>query len=88
MKKPKENKVVEPAENKDGVSSVVWIRINHNRAIAGLGVAGDEVQVSQLVANNFVAQGLATIIDPAPSVLQTSPPNGEEQERHLGEKDL
>jgi len=62
--KPKVNKVLEPAENKsDGVVSSVWIRINHNRAIAGLGVAGDEVQVSQLVAMNFVAQGLATIIE-------------------------
>jgi len=61
--RPKKNKIYVPAENKEDVSSRVWIRINPNRAIAGLGVAGDEVQVSQLVANNFVAQGLATIIN-------------------------
>jgi hypothetical protein len=62
MQLPGENKVVRPAENK-GVVSQVWIRINENRVIAGLGKAGDEIQVSQLVANNFVAQGLATIIE-------------------------
>jgi hypothetical protein len=61
MKKPKANKVYEPAENKDE-APMVWIKINQGRVIAGLGVAGDEVQVSQLVANNFVAQGLAAII--------------------------
>ena len=64
--KPKNNKVFEPDSNKADVLpevKMVWIRINHNRAIAGIGVAGDEVQVSQLVANNFVAQGLATIIE-------------------------
>jgi hypothetical protein len=63
--KPKNNKVLEPDSNKADVLpevKMVWIRINHNRAIAGIGVAGDEVEVSQLVANNFVAQGLATII--------------------------
>jgi hypothetical protein len=63
MQTPKENKAIQPAQNKDGVASVVWIKINENRMIAGLGVAGDEVQVSQLVAQNFVAQGLATIIN-------------------------
>ena len=63
MEKPKQNKAYEPAENKEDVVSAVWIRINPNRVIAGLGVAGDEVQVSQLVAMNFVAQGLATIIN-------------------------
>ncbi len=64
--KPKNNKVFEPDSNKADVLpevKMVWIKINHNRAIAGIGVAGDEVQVSQLVANNFVAQGLATIIE-------------------------
>lgn len=62
--KPRKNKILVPAENKsEGVTSSVWIRINHNRVIAGLGVAGEEVQVSQLVAMNFVAQGLATIIN-------------------------
>ena len=64
--KPKNNKVFEPDFNKADVLpevKMVWIKINHNRAIAGIGVAGDEVQVSQLVANNFVAQGLATIIE-------------------------
>ena len=62
MEKPKENKAVQPADNK-GVVSQVWIKINENRVIAGLGKVGDEFQVSQLVANNFVAQGLATIIE-------------------------
>lgn len=57
-----QNKAVQPAENK-GVASMVWIRINENRAIMGLGKAGDEVQVSELVAKNFVAQGLAAIIN-------------------------
>jgi hypothetical protein len=63
--KPKNNKVLEPDSNKADVLpevKMVRIKINHNRAIAGIGVAGDEVEVSQLVANNFVAQGLATII--------------------------
>jgi len=63
MQPPKQNKVYEPAENKEGVISSVWIRIKPNRVIAGLGAAGDEIQVSQLVAMNFVAQGLATIIE-------------------------
>jgi hypothetical protein len=63
MEAPKKNKVFEPAENKEGVVSSIWIRIKPNRVIAGLGAAGDEIQVSQLVAMNFVAQGLATIID-------------------------
>jgi len=62
MKKPNENKVYEPAENKDE-APMVWIRINENCMIAGLGGAGDEAYVSQLVAMNFVAQGLATIIN-------------------------
>lgn len=64
--KPKNNKVLVPDSNKaDGLPEVkmVRIRINHNRAIAGLGKAGEEFEVSQLVANNFVAQGLATIIE-------------------------
>lgn len=63
MQTPSENKVLYPSQNKGGVTSAVWIRINPGRAIAGLGVAGDAVQVSQLVAMNFVAQGLATIIN-------------------------
>jgi hypothetical protein len=62
MDKPKKNKVYEPTENKDK-TPMVWIKINQCRVIAGLGAAGDEVQVSQLVAMNFVAQGLATIIN-------------------------
>lgn len=69
--KPKNNKVYAPDSNKADeempvvapVEKMVWIRINHNRAIAGLGKAGEEFEVSQLVANNFVAQGLATIIE-------------------------
>lgn len=64
--KPKSNKVFEPDSNKADVLpevKMVRIRINHNRAIAGLGKAGEEFEVSQLVANNFVAQGLATIIE-------------------------
>ena len=56
------NKVLKPSENK-GVVSAVWIRINPDGFIAGVGKAGDEVQVSPLVAINFVAQGLATIIE-------------------------
>ena len=71
MEKDKKNKMVKPVEDKADENiifirppeTMVWIRINHNRAIAGIGVAGDEVEVSQLVANNFVAQGLATIIE-------------------------
>ena len=65
MEIPKKNKMLKPIKDKADSNSetMVWIRINHNRAIAGIGVAGDEVEVSQLVANNFVAQGLATIIE-------------------------
>ena len=64
--RPKLNKGYVPGFNKADVLpevKMVWIRINHNRAIAGLGKAGEEFEVSQLVANNFVAQGLATIIE-------------------------
>ena len=64
--RPKLNKGYVPGFNKADVLSevkMVWIKINHNRAIAGLGKAGEEFEVSQLVANNFVAQGLATIIE-------------------------
>ena len=64
--KPKNNKVFEPDFNKADVLpevKMVWIKTNHNRGIAGLGKAGEEFEVSQLVANNFVAQGLATIIE-------------------------
>ena len=63
---PKLNKGYVPEFNKAEVLlevKMVWIRINHNRAIAGMGKAGEEFEVSQLVANNFVAQGLATIIE-------------------------
>ena len=71
MEKDKKNKMVKPVEDKADENifstanseTMVWIRINHNRAIAGLGKAGEEFEVSQLVANNFVAQGLATIIE-------------------------
>ena len=66
MEKEKENKGYKPFLNKAEVLpevKMVWIRINHNRAIAGMGKAGEEFEVSQLVANNFVAQGLATIIE-------------------------
>ena len=64
--RPKLNKGYVPEFNKAEVLpevKMVWIRINHNRAIAGMGKAGEEFEVSQLVANNFVAQGLATIIE-------------------------
>lgn len=57
MEEPKVNKSWAPSKNK-----TVKIKINANRAISGLGKAGDVVEVSELVADNFVAQGLATII--------------------------
>jgi hypothetical protein len=71
MEIPKKNKMVKPVKDKADENiifirppeTMVWIRINHNRAIAGLGKAGEEFKVSQLVAKNFVAQGLATIIE-------------------------
>ena len=64
MEDKKEDKGFRPILNKaDVLPKMVWIRINHNRAIAGMGKAGEEFEVSQLVANNFVAQGLATIIE-------------------------
>lgn len=58
MQDPKTNKAVTPQSNK-----MVNIRINPNRVIAGLGKADEEFEVSELVAKNFVAQGLATIIE-------------------------
>ena len=65
-----ENKKKEPKENKlrrpPLIEKMVKIKINAKRAIAGVGNAGDVVEVSELVAMNFVAQGLATIIDPPP----------------------
>jgi hypothetical protein len=66
MEKEKHNKSITPSEDKaeeEPRETMVRIRINHNRAIAGIGTAGDEIEVSQLVAMNFVAQGLATIIE-------------------------
>ena len=63
MEDTKNNKSKKPPGNKANNEKLVRIKINHNRAIAGLGKAGEEYEVSELVANNFVAQGLATIIE-------------------------
>ena len=57
MEKEKEDKAVKPASDK-----LVKIQINDGRVIMGLGQAGEVFEVSVLVANNFVAQGLATIL--------------------------
>jgi len=61
MQGDKKNKKYEPSENKQ--EKMVRIRIKPNRAIAGIGQAGDVVEVSALVAKNFVGQGLAEIIE-------------------------
>lgn len=64
MDKDKSNKKYQPSNNKaDDEEKMVMIKINPNRAIAGIGGADDVVEVSLLVANNFVAQGLATIVE-------------------------
>ena len=61
MEDPKANKAMQsPPSNK---AAMVKIKINPNRAIAGIGKAGEVIEVSELVAKNFVAQGLATIIE-------------------------
>jgi hypothetical protein len=57
-----ENKSMTPSANKMPWEGDGEARIEITRAIAGLGKAGDVVTVSQRVANNFVAQGMATII--------------------------
>lgn len=61
MQDEKDNKKYKPSENKE--EKMVKIKIKPNRAIAGLGKAGDVVEVSALVAQNFVGQGLAEIVE-------------------------
>lgn len=65
MEDAKKNKSVKPKLNKTpwNTGGLVKIKINANRAIAGLGKAGDVVEVSELVAKNFVSQGFATIVE-------------------------
>lgn len=63
-KRAPRNKARWPSENKSE-EKMVKIKINPNRAIAGIGKAGDVVEVGELVAKNFVGQGLATIISSA-----------------------
>lgn len=59
MEEPKNNKAVQPpSENK-----MVKIKINADRAIPSVGAAGEVVEVSELVAMNFVAQKFATIVE-------------------------
>lgn len=58
MEKEKNNKSMTPSSNK-----MVTIKINKDRAIAGIGKAGDVVEVSELVAMNFIGQGLASIVE-------------------------
>ncbi len=58
MEKDKRNKKIEPPSNK-----MVKIQVNPDKTIPGVGKAGDIVNVSELVARNFVSQGLATILE-------------------------
>lgn len=53
----KTNKAFTPSSNK-----MVSVKINHKRAVAGLGKAGDVVKVSEHEAERLVAKGLATIV--------------------------
>jgi len=61
MEKEKQNKKREPSNNK--AETMVKIRINPDRPIPGVGEAGAVVEVSKLVADNFVGQRLARIIE-------------------------
>ena len=59
MQKQKSNKAIQPSL----LEKTVKIQINEGKMVLGLGVAGDICEVGELVAQNFVAQGLATILE-------------------------
>lgn len=54
-----ENKVARPQY----YERLVKIKITHANGIAGCGNCGDVVEVSELVARNFIGQGLAALAE-------------------------
>lgn len=78
-----ENKRMTDKPNKTGMTR---IRINHNRAIAGLGKAGEEFDVSELVANNFVAQGLAVIVNAPLTQAEDASVDLADENNHIDEE--
>jgi hypothetical protein len=62
-----QNKVMQPMPNK---AVTVKIKIKENRAITGVGKAGDVIEVSELAAKNFVSLGFAEYVNPHPTLPQ------------------
>lgn len=59
MQDPKENKGMQPpASNK-----LVKVKIRQNRAIEGVGKAGDEVQMTEQVAKQYEREGYVIVLE-------------------------
>lgn len=58
MEEPKENKAITPSFNK----KMVKVKINQNRAIKGVGKAGDEVEMTEQDAEKYEQSGYVTIL--------------------------
>ncbi len=57
--KPEENKAVQPSANK----KLVKVKICQNRAIEGVGTAGDEVQMTEQAAKQYELEGYVIILE-------------------------
>lgn len=58
MEEPKENKAITPSFNK----KMVKVKINQNRAITGVGKAGDEIEMTEQDAEKYEQSGYVTIL--------------------------
>lgn len=63
MEEPKENKALPPSPSK-GQSKKVKVKIRQNRAITGVGKAGDVVEMDEAQARMFEHEGFVTILKP------------------------
>lgn len=59
MEEPKQNKAVTPPSNK---TMMVKVKINQNRAIKGVGKAGDVVEMAEAIAKQYEKDGFVTIL--------------------------
>lgn len=59
MEEPKQNKAVTPPSNK---TMMVKVKINQNRAIKGVGKAGDVVEMTEALAKQYEKDGFVTIL--------------------------
>lgn len=58
MEEPKKNKAITPSFNK----KMVKVKINQNRAITGVGKAGDEIEMTEQDAEKYEQSGYVTIL--------------------------